>query len=587
MATQCFLTGGNGPTTTLVRGENTAKLDGTNSGWTSQILRTTRGPSQTGGTATNTVAGPTSGVEIITSTLPTEFISPPVAADVTISGDITANIWAAENNSGANVAINVMIDIIRGNDMSIDNIVKSTRTTEVALTTRAVNNFTTGMTSGAYSPQTLNKGDRLRVRVFGDDAGTMASTFTFNASWNAASAGIDGDTYVTFTEDITFEDVGPPPTTQNLEHLFGARATNMSAIGVSGGEKVAQSFVPPFDFTLVGVAMTIDITGTPVDSLKVSVQTDSAGEPSGVILDSTTTAPDSFANTSSPLGERSGFVFTGNVTLSASTTYWLVCERTGALDAVNRWGWSGSSGTNDYGYPNGQQAVYTGASWSLLTNDKCFDFDLGNRIYLTDTASDVSTASVDREAWKSRGGGEASDVTNTVAGFTSPIQVTDTAGGTAVDWFTPRLLGFTLSGMAYFRVDGVESAVAANAALRVEIARVDADGTNPTVWATAGLAMLFGNSTNQGELGSVAADFFPAWAFCAGDDLVITDGQRLRLRIYIDDSQNALGASQTVTTYYGRDKPGGIGDTFVIFPQELEGLVQPQLVPGRRMSWFS
>ena len=79
-----------------------------------------------------------------------------------------------------------MIEIIRANATATRNsntlleIVRSTRVTELA-TSRAANNFTTGMTSGGYTGQTLNRGDRLRIRVFGDDAGTMAAGFTFNA----------------------------------------------------------------------------------------------------------------------------------------------------------------------------------------------------------------------------------------------------------------------------------------------------------------------------------------------------------------------------------------------------------------------
>ena len=63
------------------------------------------------------------------------------------------------------------------------------------------------MTSGGYTSQTLNRGDRLRIRIIGDDVGAtnQASTFTFNASWNGTSAAADGDTYVTFTENFSFE----------------------------------------------------------------------------------------------------------------------------------------------------------------------------------------------------------------------------------------------------------------------------------------------------------------------------------------------------------------------------------------------
>ena len=41
--------------------------------------------------------------------------------------------------------------------------------------------------------------------MFADDAGTMASGFTFSARFNGTTAAADGDTYVTFTETFSFE----------------------------------------------------------------------------------------------------------------------------------------------------------------------------------------------------------------------------------------------------------------------------------------------------------------------------------------------------------------------------------------------
>jgi len=397
MSTQLFLKIRSDQSADTHRGiSNAAKLNGSNSGWIPMALDITRGTAASFIDSVPTVAGPTNGVEVTSTGNPVEWISPPVSADVTISGTITANFWSHESSTSANVAINCVIDIIRAIDNSIVNIVTSTNAAELGTSSAAVN-FTTGMTSGAYTAQTLNRGDRLRVRAFGDDAGTMATGFTFEFRFSGPTGGAAGDTYVTFTENITFESA-----------------------------------------------------------------------PAGTV------------------------------------------------------------------------------------------------IYLTDDVSDVATASVDRVAWTSRGSGVQSDVTNTAAGPVTPIQVTDTAGGTVVDWFTPLLDSTTLSGLVQGNVCALESASTANASMRCEIALVNGDGTNASVWGTWCMAPT---GTDNGEL---ALTEVARTINVSGDDLVISAGQRLRIRLSIDDMASSfMGASQTVTTFYAGTSGGASGDTYFTFPITL------------------
>lgn len=242
MATQLFFR--NSPCDTH-RGTNTAKRNGSASGWTPFALATTRGASTVFSQNVATVAGPTNGIEVTAPSPsgPMEWISPPVSADVTISGTITANIWAAENSMSANVAINIIVDILRAASFAGDgsneivNIVQSTNVTELG-TSRTANNFTTGMTSGSYTAQTLNRGDRLRVRIVGDDAGasTMASTFTFHIGFAGSTAAADGDTYVTFSEDFSFESA-PAGSVLYLTNTHS---------GLSWGSPVAPALISDF-----------------------------------------------------------------------------------------------------------------------------------------------------------------------------------------------------------------------------------------------------------------------------------------------------------------------------------------------------
>jgi hypothetical protein len=343
--------------------------------------------------STATVAGPTNGVET-GGYSPTHWISPPVGADVTISGSITFNLRGYESNDLANCALNAVLDVIDGGaSQTITTIHKTTNTTEMT-TSQAAYNFSQSPAAGIA----VHKGDRLRLRVFADDAagGNMAASYTFLFYYNGPTGGASGDSYITLTEDVTF-----------------------------------------------------------------------AAEPTG-------------------------------------TT-----------------------------------------------------------VYLTDAASSVATAAVDRKAWIDRGAGVATDVTNTVSGWTSPIQVTDTAGGTVVDWWTEPLPALTLSGAVRANLHGLASSGVAYVGQRVEVAVCNGDGSSPVVWA----------AMNEG-LGMGLTETTVSFLF-GGQDVVVAAGKRLRVRLYLDDSskQGPMATGYTMTSYYAGATPGASGDTYLTFSQEF---VQPE-----------
>ena len=367
---------------------NTRLSTGAGSGWRVAYLSTSRGAAASTYT-TNTVAGPTNGNEVThttSPTLPIEWVSDPLDADVTISGSITWNLRASEAAMTANVAINAVLEVIDGATGALTLIDQTARTTELG-TSEAAANFSETPAAGVA----CKRGDRLRVRVLGDDGGgNQASGSTFAFYLNGPTGGASGDSFFTLTEDLTF-----------------------------------------------------------------------VSEPAG------------------------------------------------------------------------------------------------STIYLTDVASDVATASVDREAWTSRGNGANTDVTNTAAGWTSPIQMTDTAGGTVVDWFTKQLDAVTLGGACRVNVR-VHDDNGSQAEVWVEVARVDSDGTNPTVWA-AGQTWFPLTTTED------AVSFL-----IAGDDLSVSAGQRLRIRLYINDqSRLVMVTGKIVTLTYDGTSGGATGDTFLTFTQTL------------------
>ena len=236
----------------------------------------------------------------------------------------------------------------------------------------------------------------------------------------------------------------------------------------------------------------------------------------------------------------------------------------------------GSGFTLTFWY-DGPTAAASGDSYLTLTENLTFVAEpAGTQVFPTDTASPVSTASVDREAWTSRGAGVQTDVTNTATGPTAPIQVTDTAGGTVVDWFTRPLTAFTLGGAVRCNVRGLQSATTANTSFRCEIAVVAGDGTGATVWATG---------ESPVELGATEA----ARSFLvSGDDVAVSGGQRLRVRLYIDDyGEGQMASGQTVTLFYA-GAAAATGDTYLTFTQTLtEFSSGPDVVPRGRIPQYA
>ena len=346
-----------------------------------------------------TVAGPVTDPGAETSNPCFEFMSAPLAADVTISGSIVTHLWANETSMSANATIGAAVDRVRG-DGTIDYVIGIGELGTELSTSSAAYDITFTPTSTDF-----HKGDRIRVRTFINDATstTMASGYNVQYTVSGATAGANGDTYVTFTETISFDTASSPA---------------------------------------------------------------------------------------------------------------------------------------------------------------------GTTIYLTNTASDVATAAVDREAWTSRGGGAQNDVTNTAVLPSTPVQVTDTAGGTVVDWWTKQLQAFTLGGSVLVNFCGRESGVAANVTWRCQIAITNSDGSSPVVWA---------ESSSFTELDATAEAVVQFMV--AGPDVSVSDGQRLRVRMSLTNAYHIYGQSYmmsgyTATTYYA-GAASGSGDAYLTFTNTLAEYTPP------------
>lgn len=215
----------------------------------------------------------------------------------------------------------------------------------------------------------------------------------------------------------------------------------------------------------------------------------------------------------------------------------------------------------------------TGDTWVQFNENLTFQTETapgGSTIYPTSVVSSVSVGVDEREMWTSRGSGDVLISTNTVAGPTSPFQATISAGGSVVEWYSKPVEAFTLSGLIECNLRGTESNSAANAAMLIEVARVNGDGSSPTVF---GVAYRRGTTTGTSEL-HTSTEIGSTPTYLAGPDLAFSDGQRIRLRVYWDDARLQtpvanMASGHTAGFRYGATSGGVSGDSWLKLGQTL------------------
>ena len=148
-------------------------------------------------------------------------------------------------------------------------------------------------------------------------------------------------------------------------------------------------------------------------------------------------------------------------------------------------------------------------------------------------------------------------VVNSAAGWTAGIQWTVSAGGASVEWYTPALQAVTLSGVLSAHIRAAESNALAQGTVRLQVAVVNGDGTG---------AATYGSACANAEMATSEGVVTLA---VAGPDISITQGQRLRFRLLLDDFEAALVTAYTATVYYSGATPGASGDTYVTLPVAL------------------
>jgi hypothetical protein len=200
---------------------------------------------------------------------------------------------------------------------------------------------------------------------------------------------------------------------------------------------------------------------------------------------------------------------------------------------------------------------------SYITFAETFGFQTadpsGTPLYLRDTASavNVGAGTNEREASLTQGSTNSDKAVLTATiGPISPIQFKDTQAGSSsdplVEWYSNPLEAVTLNGVVKGEVYVYNSDVVSQSmGLRVQIAVCDGDGSGAVAWGLNTVHCLAPQVASSGTLFSF---------FVTGSSTAIAAGKRIRIRIFLDDSEigpipNAVGyrvRTNGATTYGSR-----------------------------------
>jgi hypothetical protein len=207
-------------------------------------------------------------------------------------------------------------------------------------------------------------------------------------------------------------------------------ASNITqALGASAGNTaVAQSFTPASTLDVNEIRLALVKNSAPTDNVSLQIWSDTgANLPNAAIA----TADNVYAGGAISLTTSwLTFQFSTPVSLSASTKYWLVVQRSGALDGTNFYTLSVNSGSV---YAGGGRSLYNGSAWGAesATQDLCFQI-------LTETPSALYAVTQSTEpalhVWKSTDSGASwseQDASNnpSVTNATYPFDACDTRSG--------------------------------------------------------------------------------------------------------------------------------------------------------------
>jgi hypothetical protein len=212
-------------------------------------------------------------------------------------------------------------------------------------------------------------------------------------------------------------------------------------------------------------------------------------------------------------------------------------------------------------------------------------------VYLTSTAADAAVTVGSGTKWAAgfAPGASATHLNkNTVAGPTAPLQMTDGAAGadgTVVSFYTPPLRAVTIAGAITCLMWDRENATSNNVAPTIRIERCSGDGT---VQST-----IVSETTNHGalEMGGTSGGISDTISVTAGNvtDTALSDGDRLRITLWIDDSSGQGGSGSMASggrgEFWVNGPNGAQGQAQLAFTEIVQPLDGPHIVQIVEVSW--
>lgn len=275
--------------------------------------------------------------------------------------------------------------------ITTDYTVDLTDGTLTALSTGAITNNQVLKVSYIYTEYRIEDANLGLAFVNANDTIEIDGSSLNDGYYRVVSTGLEGDR-VTVRETVTAEGPGASITIARganivVEETPTDELPGSSATVYGYGWRLAQSFQIDSDegWDAYTVEIKANRVGSPIDNLRVRIFTDSTGAP-GSSLESSTVVGSSISTQTGWVT----FAFTG-ASLSTSTTYWLVVDRTGSASPTNYYQ---VSIDEDQLYADGSLLVSDGTAWQTRPGGG----DMPFRILGLEATTTQITELVDQEA---------------------------------------------------------------------------------------------------------------------------------------------------------------------------------------------
>lgn len=150
------------------------------------------------------------------------WITKPFLADVALSATpMFLNIWGGESNAAANANVYVELqEYASGAEGAQGGIAGHAPNAELTTTTATRNAYVTT----ALTATTIDAGNRLVIKLFVANTGTMAPGYAVTIDYDGPTEGADGDTFIEVNESIRTNErqmrTGSYPTATQLSPAF-------------------------------------------------------------------------------------------------------------------------------------------------------------------------------------------------------------------------------------------------------------------------------------------------------------------------------------------------------------------------------